>query len=433
MSCGKESGETDEIYECNFEDILDVSKKIKAPKVEMTFGSKDEAHQYYASYAREEGFEVMIRSSRQGDNETGGHEHLSFTEKDCRNYIEKMRRLRLGTGNAEAILTYFTKMQNKNSSFFYVKDLDDDGRLQNVFWAVARSRAAYESFGDVVSFDSTYLTKKYDMPFALFVRIYTMAKFKEFQNELRGLIYCNVSFVKQEGCIFTFEVEDNVKVGDSRKQDLRRRHSFIKCSYNDQETNEQVQRYDKLCSYFYEIAAKSEEKCNHLMSYLSEIKAKMQKTDDQFIKSQCPSLSPCNEEFNEMSKPCTKVLSPLPLRAKGCSPSKRKESKIDQLVRKKKDCSKKFSLANDYSDAPPYTSHLSQDSMNRMVGGASMYINYSNPNGNPTQGVPNPFWSGCYNGVATNIPSLIRNHPQVEFFKSYIQVAMDGNNSDSGS
>ncbi|KAL7220211.1 hypothetical protein ACSBR2_013138 [Camellia fascicularis] len=239
--------------------------------------------------------------------------------------------------------------------------------------------------------------------------------------------------------------------------DLRRRHSFIKCSYNDRETNEQVQRYDKLCSYFYEIAAKSEEKCNHLMSYLSEIKEKMQKTDDQFIKSQCPSLSPCNEEFNEMSKPCTKVLSPLPVRAKGCSPSKRTESKIDQLVRKKKDCSKKFSLANDYSDAPPYTSHLSQDSMNRMVGGASMYINYSNPNGNPTQGVPNPFWSGCYNGVAANIPSLIRNHPQpypihymamrnqlalpishlhalqVEFFKSYIQVVMDGNNSDSGS
>ncbi|KAL7251562.1 hypothetical protein ACSBR1_013408 [Camellia fascicularis] len=360
-------------------DILDASKKIKAPKVEITFGSKDEAHQYYASYARQEGFEVMIRSSRQGDNETGGHEHLSFTEKDCRNYIEKMRRLRLGTSNAEAILTYFTKMQNKNSSFFYVKDLDDDGRLQNVFWAVARSRAAYESFGDVVSFDSTYLTKKYDMPFALFVRIYTMAKFKEFQDELRGLIYCNVSFVKQEGCIFTFEVEDNVKVGDSRKEE------------------------------------------------------KMQKTDDQFIKSQCPSLSPCNEEFNEMSKPCTKVLSPLPVRAKGCSPLKRKESKIDQLVMKKKDCSKKFSLANDYSDAPPYTSHLSQDSMNRMVGGASMYINYSNPNGNPTQGVPNPFWSGSYNGVAANIPSLIRNHPQVEFFKSYIQVVMDRNNSDSGS
>ncbi|KAL7220215.1 hypothetical protein ACSBR2_013142 [Camellia fascicularis] len=409
-----------------------------------------------------------------------------------------MRHLRLGTGDAEAILTYFTKMQNKNSSFFYVMDLDDDGRFKNVFWADARGRAAYESFGDVVSFDSTYLTNKYDMPFAPFVgvnhlgqsilfgcgllsnenirtlifgyfnrgwhaslgmsttqrsesmnaffdgyvnskttlkqfveqydnalrskvekgnqvdhayfhfriplitkfdiekqfqEIYTMAKFKEFQDELRGLIYCNISFVKQEGCIFTFEVEDSVKVGDSRKEvnfslyynekecevhclchlfefrgilcrhaivvlnknkvkkvpsryilsrwrkDLRHRHSFIKCSYNDQETNEQVQQYDKLCSYFYEIAkiaAESEEKCNHLMSCLSEIKEKMQKTDDQLIESQCPSLSPCNEEFNGMSKPCTKVLSPLPVRAKGRPPSKRKESKIDQLVRKQK-------------------------------------------------------------------------------------------------
>ncbi|KAF5950732.1 hypothetical protein HYC85_012725 [Camellia sinensis] len=49
--------------------------------------------------------------------------------------------------------------------------------------------------------------------------------------------------------------------------------------------------------------------------------------------------------------------------------------------------------------------------MNHMVGGASMYINYSNPNGNPTQGIPNPFWSGCYNGVAANIPNLIGNNP----------------------
>ncbi|KAI8530416.1 hypothetical protein RHMOL_Rhmol11G0056600 [Rhododendron molle] len=50
-------------------------------------------------------------------------------------------------------------------------DLDDEGRLRNVFWADARSRAACKEFGDVVTFDTTYLVNKYDMPFAPFVSV----------------------------------------------------------------------------------------------------------------------------------------------------------------------------------------------------------------------------------------------------------------------
>ncbi|XP_031284284.1 protein FAR1-RELATED SEQUENCE 5-like [Pistacia vera] len=50
-------------------------------------------------------------------------------------------------------------------------DLDDDGRLQNVLWVDARSRAAFREFGDVVTFETTYLTNKYDMLFATFVGV----------------------------------------------------------------------------------------------------------------------------------------------------------------------------------------------------------------------------------------------------------------------
>lgn len=41
-----------------------------------------------------------------------------------------------------------------------------NARIKNLFWADAISRAAYEKFSDVVTFDATYLTNKYDMPFA---------------------------------------------------------------------------------------------------------------------------------------------------------------------------------------------------------------------------------------------------------------------------
>jgi hypothetical protein len=103
--------------------------------------------------------------------EAGGYENLTFGEKECRNFIAKERYLQLGTGGAGALRDYFIRMQSINDGFYFAMDFDDDGRLKNVFWADARSRAAYEDFGDVVTFDTTYLTNKYEMPFAPFVGV----------------------------------------------------------------------------------------------------------------------------------------------------------------------------------------------------------------------------------------------------------------------
>ncbi|XP_059431564.1 protein FAR-RED ELONGATED HYPOCOTYL 3-like [Corylus avellana] len=103
--------------------------------------------------------------------EAGGYENLHFIEKDCRNFINKERHIRLGQGGAKALLDYLNKMQATDSGFYFAVDSDDDSRLKNVFWIDARSRASFESFGDVVTFDTTYLTNKYGMPFAPFVGV----------------------------------------------------------------------------------------------------------------------------------------------------------------------------------------------------------------------------------------------------------------------
>ncbi|XP_028120564.1 protein FAR1-RELATED SEQUENCE 6-like [Camellia sinensis] len=103
--------------------------------------------------------------------EAGGYEALMFDERDARNYINNARRLRLGVGDAESVTHYFYKMQQQNSNFYSAINLDEDGCMHNLFWADARSRVAYKAFGDVVSFDTTYLTNKYDMPFAPFVGV----------------------------------------------------------------------------------------------------------------------------------------------------------------------------------------------------------------------------------------------------------------------
>ncbi|XP_073219702.1 protein FAR1-RELATED SEQUENCE 6-like [Cicer arietinum] len=109
-------------------------------------------------------FQSLVKDAR-------GHENVPFCERDVRNYVNKERRAIGKEGDGNALISYFCHMREQNSDFFYDIDLDDDFHVRNVFWADARSRAAYEYFGDVVSFDTTYLTNKYNMPFAAFVGV----------------------------------------------------------------------------------------------------------------------------------------------------------------------------------------------------------------------------------------------------------------------
>ncbi|KAI3932617.1 hypothetical protein MKW98_012588 [Papaver atlanticum] len=104
-------------------------------------------------------------------NGCGGHENMTCSQKDCRNLIDKLRSSRLGEGDAIAILKYFNKMGSQNSGFYSRVDIDDDGHLRNLFWDDGRCREEYKEFGEVISFDSTYLVNQYNMPFAPFVGV----------------------------------------------------------------------------------------------------------------------------------------------------------------------------------------------------------------------------------------------------------------------
>ncbi|XP_052195252.1 protein FAR1-RELATED SEQUENCE 5-like isoform X1 [Diospyros lotus] len=103
--------------------------------------------------------------------ENDGYEHLTFVEKNCKNYIDKVRKLRLGEGDVAAIQAYFSKMQALCPGFYFSVDLDEECQLKSVFWADNRCREAYKEFGDVVTFDTTYLINRYDMPFVSFVGV----------------------------------------------------------------------------------------------------------------------------------------------------------------------------------------------------------------------------------------------------------------------
>ncbi|XP_026382553.1 protein FAR1-RELATED SEQUENCE 4-like [Papaver somniferum] len=110
----------------------------------------------------------MEKTFRSVVNQYGGYDKVDCSEKDCRNALAEIRRLRLGEGDATALMKYFSKKVKENSGFYFEVDYDDENQLRNVFWADGWSREAYKEFGEVISFDATYMTNDYEMPFTSF-------------------------------------------------------------------------------------------------------------------------------------------------------------------------------------------------------------------------------------------------------------------------
>ncbi|XP_024984874.1 protein FAR1-RELATED SEQUENCE 6-like isoform X2 [Cynara cardunculus var. scolymus] len=99
------------------------------------------------------------------------NENLHSRNEEIINYIARSGSLRLGEGDIESIFDYFVHMQKQDTNFFYVSNMNEECCLRNVFWADGRSQALYESFGDVVAFESTYLNSDYKLPLVSIVGV----------------------------------------------------------------------------------------------------------------------------------------------------------------------------------------------------------------------------------------------------------------------
>ncbi|XP_039817512.1 protein FAR1-RELATED SEQUENCE 9-like isoform X3 [Panicum virgatum] len=68
-------------------------------------------------------------------------------------------------------LALVRELCKSDPGFMFSVDTDDDGRIKTFMWTNSHSRMQYDHFGDVVSFDTTFQTDLYDMPFGLFVGV----------------------------------------------------------------------------------------------------------------------------------------------------------------------------------------------------------------------------------------------------------------------
>ena len=61
--------------------------------------------------------------------------------------------------------------KEKNSKFQYAYTIDEESRLEHIFWAPTPCFDWYQKYGDMVVFYTTYKVNAYDMPFGIFVDI----------------------------------------------------------------------------------------------------------------------------------------------------------------------------------------------------------------------------------------------------------------------
>lgn len=100
----------------------------------------------------------------------GGLTSLPYTKKDVSN-VRTCINKETSSNDMMQVLQFFRKKKEKDPKFFYEFDLDENKKVTNLFWTDGRSIDWYEKYGDVVSFDTTYFTNRYNLPFAPFVGI----------------------------------------------------------------------------------------------------------------------------------------------------------------------------------------------------------------------------------------------------------------------
>ncbi|XP_025647866.1 protein FAR-RED IMPAIRED RESPONSE 1-like [Arachis hypogaea] len=167
----------------------------------------------------------------------GSHRELDFIEKDVRNYITREVRNISEEDDAKEFGKYLVRMKEKNQNFFFELNLEGDHCIKHAFWADARSRDAFDYFGDMVSFDTTYNTNKYNLVLGSFVGVnhhgqstllgYALMKNEDFQSFKWLATFHGSEGTKRNWIYFLrkYGLEGNKWLSASKEQEEREFHA----------------------------------------------------------------------------------------------------------------------------------------------------------------------------------------------------------------
>ncbi|XP_074301333.1 protein FAR1-RELATED SEQUENCE 5-like [Silene latifolia] len=101
----------------------------------------------------------------------GGDEFVGHTKRDHINYVNRLRMKKIEGGDAATLINMLTARQAEEPGFFFRVQFNEEGRLSNIFWRDAMMREDYLLYRDVIIFDTTYRTNRYNLICGAFVGI----------------------------------------------------------------------------------------------------------------------------------------------------------------------------------------------------------------------------------------------------------------------
>jgi hypothetical protein len=127
---------------------------------------------------------------------------VPWTKRSLRTICNQITRDQMD-GDINKTMEIFKNMHEVDSGFQFSVELDRKSRIKSLLWCSGRSREQYACFGDVVTFDTTYCTNIYKMPFGLFVGV---------NNHFQTTIFGGVLMRKETTKSFTWVFKEFLRL-----------------------------------------------------------------------------------------------------------------------------------------------------------------------------------------------------------------------------
>uniref|UniRef100_A0A803N8K7 Protein FAR1-RELATED SEQUENCE n=2 Tax=Chenopodium quinoa TaxID=63459 RepID=A0A803N8K7_CHEQI len=103
--------------------------------------------------------------------EAGGEHNIGYSIVDHLNFCSRLRMEQIEARDAQTLVNILNQEQSKDPNFFFRVKFDKEGRISNIFWRDSMMLEDYRIYGDVLVFDTTYRTNRYNLICAPFVGI----------------------------------------------------------------------------------------------------------------------------------------------------------------------------------------------------------------------------------------------------------------------
>jgi hypothetical protein len=128
----------------------------------------------------------------------GSMENVPFSKKTLRTFCSSIASDAL-KDDVRKTMESFRDMISNDPRFVFSAQLDENDSLKSLMWTSGRSRSLYQYFGDAITFDTTYQTNIYKMPFGMFVGV---------NNHFQSVIFAGVLLTNERTEDFKWAFEE---------------------------------------------------------------------------------------------------------------------------------------------------------------------------------------------------------------------------------